>query len=215
MTLHIWIFYALTVMVISAIPGPNMMLVMSHGALYGWRRSMATMLGCMTALLLMITLSAAGLGIFFQTWPRIFDLVRILGAAYLIYLGIRAWHSGGRRPENIQDLAVTRTPIQRPAALYRTGILVTITNPKALLFTVALLPQFMRPQANPWIQFAELIFTFWLIEMSWYMVYAQLGTRISALLRSPRAHQILQRGTGGLFMAIGLTLFVMAALNES
>lgn len=215
MSLHVWIFYVLTVLVISAIPGPNMMLVMSHGALYGWKRSMATMAGCMTALLLMITLSAGGLGLFFQTWPRIFDLVRLIGAAYLIYLGIQAWKAAGQGSKMLSSMTTARLKAHSAATLYRTGMLVTITNPKAILFTVALLPQFMRPHANPWVQFAELIFTFWLIEMSWYMFYAQLGTKISSLLRTPRANQILQRATGSIFMTLGITLFVMAMLNEN
>ena len=205
---HTWLLYALTVAVVSAIPGPNMLLVMSHGARHGWRRSTATMAGCLTALLIMISISAAGLGLLLQAWPRLFDTLRLLGAAYLVYLGVRtlrsAAHTDGwsSAPDDARH---------SPAALYRNGFLVASSNPKAILFAAALLPQFMNPQANWLVQFAQLVLTFAAIEVSWYFVYAAFGDRLGTLLRRGGVARAFHRATGGVFIAFGAA---MAALRN-
>jgi threonine/homoserine/homoserine lactone efflux protein len=93
MNLHTWCLYVATVFVVSAIPGPNMLLVMTHGAQHGLRRSGATMAGCLSALVLMLSVSAAGLGVFLEAWPAMFNALRMIGAAYLVYLGIKAWRA--------------------------------------------------------------------------------------------------------------------------
>ena len=76
MNLHVWWLFVATVFVVSAIPGPNMLLVMTHGARHGLERSTATMAGCLTALVIMLSVSAAGLGVFLEAWPRLFDALR-------------------------------------------------------------------------------------------------------------------------------------------
>ncbi len=81
MNLHTWWLFVATVFVVSAIPGPNMLLVMTHGARHGLRRSTATMAGCMTALVAMLSVSAAGLGVFLEAWPAMFDALRFAGGA--------------------------------------------------------------------------------------------------------------------------------------
>src|ERR1700689_4450139 len=96
MSLHTWWLFAATVFVVSAIPGPNMLLVMTHGAQHGLRRSSATMAGCLSALVLMLAVSAAGLGVFLEAWPAMFNVLRMIGAGYLIYLGVKSWRGRPR-----------------------------------------------------------------------------------------------------------------------
>src|SRR5215471_6188150 len=95
MSVHVWWLFVATVFVISAIPGPNMLLVMTHGARHGLRRAGATMAGCLTALVLMLSVSAAGLGVFLEAWPAMFNALRLGGAAYLVWLGIKSWRAAG------------------------------------------------------------------------------------------------------------------------
>lgn len=216
MTLHLWLLYVLTVLVISGIPGPNMLLLMSHGAIHGLGRSVATMFGCFSALLLMMVVSVAGLGLFLQSWPRLFAVVRVIGALYLLYLGITAW-----RQADLQEAQTASVPSERAEAsqgntattLYRTGFLVAMSNPKAILFTLALVPQFMRYQGNLRLQFGELILTFAVIEFSWYVIYSASGARLSRFLRGPRARYLLQRWTGVIFILLGLSLLGLALGN--
>ena len=81
MSWHTWWLFVGMTFVVSATPGPNMLLVMSHGARFGWRQALMTMAGCMTALLAMMSISAAGLGAVLHTFPAVFDALRYLGAA--------------------------------------------------------------------------------------------------------------------------------------
>src|SRR6478735_12341423 len=87
-----WLFVGMTFFV-SATPGPNMLLVMTCSARHGFRAAVAAMAGCMTALLAMMSISAAGLGALLQAFPTVFDTLRWIGAAYLAYLGIKCWRA--------------------------------------------------------------------------------------------------------------------------
>src|ERR1700730_6983314 len=93
MSLQTWWLFVMMTFVVSATPGPNMLLVMSTSARFGYRAAVATMAGCMTALLAMMSISAAGLGALLQAFPSVFDALRWAGAAYLAYLGIKSWRS--------------------------------------------------------------------------------------------------------------------------
>jgi threonine/homoserine/homoserine lactone efflux protein len=203
--LHTWWLYVATVFVISAIPGPNMLLVMTHGAQHGLRRSSATMSGCLSALVLMLSVSAAGLGVFLKAWPAMFDALRFVGAAYLIYLGVKAWRAPvGDAPAAADDEAAPRAAGSASRwALFRNGFLVASSNPKAILFAAALLPQFIDASRPTLPQFGVLVVTFAVIEVSWYLVYALFGTRIGATLRRRSVAQAFNRLTGGIFVGFG------------
>ncbi|KNA33603.1 amino acid transporter [Burkholderia pseudomallei] len=214
MNLHTWWLFVATVFVVSAIPGPNMLLVMTHGARHGLRRSTATMAGCMTALVAMLSVSAAGLGVFLEAWPAMFDALRFAGAAYLIYLGVKAWRARVDEPSDAQSNAHAEAAAPRASrsgsagqgsrwALFRNGFLVAGSNPKAILFAAALLPQFIDASAPTLPQFGILVATFAVIEVSWYIVYASFGTRIGVTLRSANVAKAFNRLTGGLFVGFG------------
>ncbi|MDR9177352.1 LysE family translocator [Burkholderia multivorans] len=204
MNLHTWWLFVATVFVVSAIPGPNMLLVMTHGARHGLRRSAATMAGCLSALVLMLSVSAAGLGVFLEAWPAMFNALRFAGAAYLIYLGVKAWRaSADDVPAADAEPALRHAANASRWALFRNGFLVAGSNPKAILFAAALLPQFINAAEPTLPQFGMLVATFAVIEVSWYLVYASFGTRIGATLKSRSVAKIFNRLTGGLFVGFG------------
>ena len=213
MSLHTWLLYIATVGVISAIPGPNMLLVMSHGARHGLRRSTATMAGCLSALLLMMGVSAAGLGALLQAWPAVFHTLRLVGAAYLVWLGVRTWRAAaqpgaqaGAQPQQ----AATPRPAERSAwGLYRNGFAVASSNPKAILFAAALLPQFIDPQARALPQFGALLGSFAVIEVSWYLVYAASGAQLGRWLGRVGVARAFARVTGGLFVGFGTAMALL------
>ncbi|WP_246796477.1 LysE family translocator [Burkholderia perseverans] len=206
MSLHTWGLFLATMFVVSAMPGPNMLLVMSHGARYGMRRSAATMAGALLALVLMFLVSAAGLGVFLEAWPRMFDVLRLAGAAYLIYLGVKAWRARVDDAQAVDAAAVAPAAFATPGALFRNGFLVSGSNPKALLFAAALTPQFIDPAAPKLPQFASLVVTLAICEVSWYLVYCGFGTRIGATLKSARVVRIFNRLTGGVFVGFGAAM---------
>lgn len=209
MSLHTWWLYLATVFVVSAIPGPNMLLVMSHGAQYGLRRTSASMAGCLSALVLMLSVSAAGLGVFLQAWPAMFNALRLIGAAYLVYLGIKAWSAPVPDAPAESDAVKAAAPARRASTLYRNGFLVASSNPKAILFAAALLPQFIDASRPTLPQFGVLVATFAVIEVSWYLVYAGCGTRIGATLKSRRVARAFNRLTGGVFVGFGAMMALM------
>ncbi|MGF7129547.1 threonine/homoserine/homoserine lactone efflux protein [Paraburkholderia sp. EB58] len=203
MSLHTWWLFVATVFVVSAIPGPNMLLVMTHGAQHGLRRSSATMAGCLTALVLMLSVSAAGLGVFLEAWPAMFNALRMIGAAYLIYLGVKSWRAPADDAEVHDPDELAAKPVRSRFALFRNGFLVAGSNPKAILFAAALLPQFIDASRPTLPQFGVLVATFAVIEVSWYLVYAGFGTRIGATLKSHNVAKAFNRLTGGVFVGFG------------
>lgn len=198
MSLHTWWLFVLMTFVVSATPGPNMLLVLSHSARFGLRGAMATMVGCMTSLLAMMSISAAGLGALLQMFPAAFDALRLAGAAYLAYLGVKVWRSSVAEPSIEQGRAAA--PAMKSAALCRQGMLVAASNPKAILFAVAFLPQFINPHEIQLPQFAILLSTFAVIEVSWYFVYAVSGKRLAVYLERASVLRVFNRVTGGAFI---------------
>jgi threonine/homoserine/homoserine lactone efflux protein len=209
MTFNTWWLFILMTFVVSATPGPNMLLVMSSSARHGLRAAVATMLGCMTALLAMMSISAAGLGALLQAFPTVFDALRLAGAAYLAYLGIKCW----RAPVEDAVPGETRSPepTAKTGTLYRQGFLVAASNPKAILFAAAFFPQFINPTEAALPQFAILLVTFSVIEVSWYFVYAISGKRLSLYLQRAHVMQAFNRLTGGVF--VGFAALMATARN--
>lgn len=198
MSLQSWWLFVLMTFVVSATPGPNMLLVLSNSARFGLRAAMASMIGCMTALLAMMSISAAGLGALLQMFPAVFDALRLAGAAYLAYLGIKSW----RAPVHDQAIDAPRLvePGMSQPALFRQAMLVAASNPKAILFAVAFLPQFINPQNAQLPQFGILLATFAVIEVSWYFVYAISGKSLAVYLQRASVLRVFNRVTGGAFV---------------
>jgi threonine/homoserine/homoserine lactone efflux protein len=209
MSVQTWWLFVIVTFAISAIPGPNMLLVMSSSARFGFRASTATMAGCMTALQAMMALSAAGLGALLQASPSVFDGLRWAGAAYLAYLGIRSWLSPVSDP--VADTARTTLPPRKPVALFRQGFMVAASNPKAILFAAAFLPQFIHPESAKLPQFVILLSTFAVIESSWYVVYGASGQRLASYLRRSAVMKTFNRLTGGIFVGFAA---IMAAARD-
>ncbi len=205
MSLHTWWLFLATVFVVCAIPGPNMLLVMTHGAQHGLRRSGATMAGCLCAMVAMFAVSAAGLGVFLEAWPAMFNALRLTGAAYLIYLGVKAWRTSADETvaANVHADAAKPARLRSAGSMFRNGFFVAGSNPKAILFAAALLPQFIDASRPTLPQFGLLVATFAVIEVSWYLAYAGFGTRIGARLRSRGVARAFNRLTGGVFVGFG------------
>ncbi len=209
MTMQVWWLFVGITFLVSATPGPNMLQVMSVSVRHGMRHAVMTMAGCMSALLAMMSLSAAGLGALLLTFPEVFKLLRWAGAAYLAWLGLKSW----RAPVHDQsgDAGYQTQPPGGRWGLYRQGLLVALSNPKAILFAAAFLPQFIRPDRPTLPQFVILLATFAVVEIAWYLVYAASGRRLSHWLRRAEVVRLFNRMTGGVF--IGFAVW-MAAVRE-
>jgi threonine/homoserine/homoserine lactone efflux protein len=203
MTLSTWWLFVAMTFVVSATPGPNMLYVMTVSAREGLRAAIVAMAGCMAALLAMMSLSAAGLGALLQSFPAVFDALRLAGAAYLAYLGVKCWrspvHDAAQASGAAAVVAEHRLGLLR-GALFRQGFLVAASNPKAILFAAAFFPQFLDPALAQGPQFAVLLVTFSVIEVGWYFVYAVSGQHLSAYLQRAPVMRAFNRLTGGVFV---------------
>lgn len=210
MSLHTWWLFVMMTFVVSATPGPNMLLVMSTSARDGMRAAIVNMAGCMTSLMLMLSLSAAGLGALLQAFPAVFDGLRLLGAAYLAYLGVQCWRSPvADRPAEPGTSGIAPVAPGGTWAQFRQGALVAASNPKAILFAAAFFPQFLDPAAEQLPQFAILLGTFAVVEVSWYFVYAASGKQLAGYLRRATVMRAFNRLTGGVF--VGFAALMAAA----
>ena len=196
MSPHLWWIYVTAVFLISATPGPNMLHVMAQSIAHGPRKALATMAGLMSAVLLCLIASALGLGALLKASPRLFDVLRYAGVAYLVWLGIKAW----RAPVDMGDAP---RPAKSDHALFATGLLTGLSNPKLIIFAAALFPQFIVLDRPFWTQLAILIASFVVIESFWYGVYALGGGRLKRWLAPANRQRLFNRGTGLLFIGFG------------
>jgi threonine/homoserine/homoserine lactone efflux protein len=197
MALHSWWLYVTAVFLIAGTPGPNMLHVMVQSIHHGPQRAIFSMTGLMSAVLLCLLASAAGLGALLKASPGLYDVLRYAGAAYLIWLGIKAW----RAPlgETEADPHTRRSA----RALYATGLATGMSNPKLIIFAAALFPQFLDTSRPFWIQLAILVASFVVIEGFWYGVYALGGRSLAAWLAPANRQRLFNRATGVMFVGFG------------
>jgi threonine/homoserine/homoserine lactone efflux protein len=213
MNLSTWWLFVTATFLISAAPGPNMLLIMNQSVRFGLRASIFSMAGCMTALMIMFTLSALGLGVILQNAPLVFDALRWLGAGYLAYLGYKVW-TAPVTPITSETSAEANAQthsshIPSAKTLFRTGFFTAGSNPKALLFAAALLPQFIQADLPQVPQLLILLATFSVLEILWYFIYALGGLSMAQQLRKPNVLRWFNRVTGGAFIGFAGLMAVM------
>jgi threonine/homoserine/homoserine lactone efflux protein len=202
--LNTWLLFVVTVFFVSATPGPNMLLAMSHGIRFGVRGALPTMAGLLCALGLIMAASVAGLGALLAASETVFTLVKYAGAGYLVWLGYQAWCAPVGETA-CTPVAVVEAPISG-GQRFRTGFLVAMSNPKAFVFFAALFPQFTRADMPQLPQWLALAITFYVIESSWQLAYVYGGASLRLWLTNPRRQRLINRLAGGSFMAAGIAL---------
>lgn len=201
MALHTWLIYLLAVVGLSLTPGPNSLLVLTHGALHGHRRTLFTVAGGALGFVSLIALSMLGIGALLQTASGALTVLKVVGGAYLVWLGIQLW----RAPPLKLDAATAGEALDhRGRVLFRQGLFSAVSNPKVLLFYGAFLPQFIDPARDLLLQFAILAATFAGIEAVVEVLLARLAHRVRPWLE--RTGRTFNRVCGGLFAAMGAAL---------
>ena len=199
MTWQTWSLYALAAIGLSLTPGPNGLLALTHGALHGTKKTLATIVGGSLGFGLIIGLSMFGIGALLATWAGLLVIMKWLGGAYLVWLGIQLIRS-----EPIDISRSKNVGNGRFRTLFRQGFISAVSNPKGILFFVAFLPQFVNPRESLFTQFLLMAITFMVIEFVYEFTVASLADRIKPLL--VRAGKNFNRVFGGVFIAIGVLL---------
>ncbi|MBH9575460.1 LysE family translocator [Inhella proteolytica] len=194
-----WLLYLLASIGLSASPGPNGLLALTHGALHGRRRALNTILGGALGFVVLIALSMFGIGALLQASAQALTVLKWAGGAYLVFLGVQVWRS----PPIELELGGDARPLSG-LAMFRQGLLSALTNPKALLFFAAFLPQFIDPARSLALQFALMAGTFAVVEIVTEFLLASLAQRLRPWLK--RVGRRFNQACGGAFMAIGIAL---------
>ncbi|CAI8983880.1 homoserine/homoserine lactone efflux protein [Pseudomonas sp. IT-P74] len=206
----LWLFF-MALAVVYLLPGPDMILLLQTGARQGKGAALATAVGLGIARGCHVALAALGLAALFKAAPWTFDVVRLAGAAYLLWIGIQCLRTTMLPSLNSADTTGEKL---RWGAAIRRGLLTNLLNPKALLFCSVLLPQFINPQAGPVLgQFATLGVVLVGIGLLFDSAYALVGAALGRWLqRSPSAQRLQQWLFGSLLIGFAVRLtFVQQA----
>ncbi|MBT9474730.1 LysE family transporter [Polaromonas sp.] len=205
MDIHTWTAYFLAATLIAISPGSGAILAMSHGLNYGVRRTHTTIAGLQAGLLVILLVAGAGVGSLLVASELAFSMVKTLGAAYLIYLGWSQWRSTSTlTPESGTSTDADVLPAGRR---WLSGFLTNVTNPKGIVFMVAVLPQFISPGRPLWLQLLVIALTTLAVDTVVMHGYAFAASRLQTLFKNAQAIKLQNRVFGGLLMAVGTGLF--------
>ncbi|MFJ4455750.1 LysE family transporter [Pseudomonas sp. NPDC089392] len=202
MSMEVWLGFFAACWVISLSPGAGAIASMSSGLQYGFWRGYWNALGLQLGLILQIAIIAAGVGAVLAASATAFQFIKWFGVAYLVYLAYKQWRA---LPMDMSDESAVR-PIGKPLSLVFRGFLVNVSNPKALVFMLAVLPQFINPHAPLLPQYVAITVTMVSVDLLVMAGYTGLASRVLRLLRTPKQQKRLNRTFAGLF--IGAATFL-------
>lgn len=202
MTWQLWLAFLGAAIVIALTPGPGAVQSMATGLTHGVKRGYWSIFGLEVGLMLQLTLVAIGLGAAVASSMVAFTVIKWLGVAYLAYLAVRQWRSAAIDLSAQVDRGVDGG---RTSLLIR-GFLVNATNPKGLLFFLAVMPQFVVPTAPLLPQYLTIGITMTAVDLIVMGLYTALSVRLLTWLRTPRQQTVLNRAISGLFATAAVVL---------
>ncbi|GAA4120244.1 LysE family translocator [Aminobacter aganoensis] len=198
MSFESWAAFAAASAVLLVIPGPTILLVVSYALGQGWRTALPMAVGVALGDFTAMTLSMLGIGALLAASATVFTIVKWIGAAYLIYLGIKLFRAGGSLD------AKPRTDAASAVKMMAHAWIVTALNPKSITFFVAFLPQFLDRSGDFWTQMLVFELTFLTLAFANAFGYALVAARARSVVSNPRAIRIFNRTGGTLLVGAGI-----------
>lgn len=196
-----WMAFVAASAIMLAIPGPTILLVISYALGHGRKASSATVAGVALGDFTTMTASMLGLGALLAASAALFTVLKWVGAAYLIYLGIKIW----RAPVSGEGAGEAQTKgRERPLKIFLHTYVVTALNPKSIIFFVAFLPQFLTPSLPFWPQVMIFEVTFLVLATCNAALYGLLASAARNSIRKPNVQRIVNRTGGSLLIGAGL-----------
>ena len=201
MPIEHWLAFATASAILVAIPGPTVLLVISYALAHGRKSALATVLGVGLGDFTSMTCSMVGLGAFLLTSATLFTILKWIGAAYLIYMGIKLWRAPvvGAREEGAEDTGETR-----PLRIFLHAYIVTALNPKGIIFFIAFLPQFLDTSRPVVPQMLICGATFLVLAITNSALYALMAAAARQTIRKPAVQRRVNRVGGSLLIGAGL-----------
>lgn len=207
MSFQVWFAFMLACWVISLSPGAGAIASMSSGLNYGFKHGYWNAIGLQLALIIQIMIVATGVGVLFATTPWAFQVVKWFGVIYLLYLAYVQWTAPA------QNIDIQTEQKNTPAlVLVFKGFIVNMSNPKAIVFLLAVLPQFLDLNQPQWIQYVIMAITMVVIDLMVMAAYTGLASKILRLLRSPRQQKYLNRSFAVMF---GCAAALLSAIQQT
>lgn len=206
MELHVYLAFVIATAIMISLPGPSVLLTIAHSISFGWKSALSTVAGETMGIAVQLAIAAIGLTSLLNGVAEAFEWIRWGGAAYLVYLGIKQWRSAGE-PLKIETSSVSRTN------LFVQGLIVTIPNPKSLIFIAAFLPQFIDTTRPLGLQFIFIVPTFLVITFTVTSIWALAAGKARGFLQSQKAFKSVLRTAGGLMIIAGVGLALARRSN--
>ncbi|KJG36484.1 homoserine transporter [Photobacterium angustum] len=201
MSMDIWLTFLCASILLSLIPGAGAISTMSNTIKHGFKSTLINNLGLQTGNLINIIIVGAGLGALLAKSETAFSVIKWIGVIYLIYLGYQKFREAGEISLN-QDNNVSTSYMK----LFSKAIIVNITNPKSIMFLVALLPQFLTASGSHWYQLAVLGTTMIVVDLLIMIGYSLLATRLMRIVKDARHMKLQNQIFGSLFIGAGALL---------
>ncbi len=203
MDFSLWLALFLAAWAISISPGPGAVASMAAGLRYGIWPGAALVCGLITGYTIQFIISVVGVAAVIKTSPLLFEVIKWVGVSYLIYLGIKQYRS----PVSMVRVDVSTMPSATAGKLFMQGFLVDITNPKAAIFLLAVIPQFVDTTRPLMLQYVLICLTLCLVDLVIMLCYVALAANLVKLLKNPHLTARINKIFG--------VCFVLAALSMS
>ncbi|GAA0406359.1 LysE family translocator [Cocleimonas flava] len=198
-----WLLFVAVAIAAVMSPGPAILLAISNSVRFGLSKVFLSTLGNVSGLFLLSIAAIFGLGAVLKTSTTLFLIVKVIGAAYLIYLGVKQW----RTKANFFDGTIPQTSVVKPKSIkryYLEGFFIAMTNPKAILFFTALFPQFLNTQESLSMQFFIMTLTLMLMSFIALMTYGLLASKAKRWFAEGERTKWFNRVLGSVFISIGI-----------
>jgi len=200
---QVFVSFVLATTLMIALPGPSVLLTIAHSLSFGWRRALITVGGATLGIAVQLLVAVIGIGGLINFVAATFDLLRWAGAAYLVYIGVKVWMGA-------DDLAPLGSAVDaRPNGLLMQGLVITVFNPKSLLFIAAFLPQFVDVHRPVAAQFLIIVPVFLLITFVVTSAWAIVSGVINRFIRSSATLAILFRLAAVMIVLSGVSMVVV------
>jgi threonine/homoserine/homoserine lactone efflux protein len=207
-TIAPWLAFAVASAILLVIPGPTVLLVVSYALGQGWRAALPVAIGVALGDFTAMTLSLLGIGALLAASTALFTALKLIGAAYLIWLGVKLWRAGDSLD------ADPRTEVASKTRMLAHAWLVTALNPKSITFFVAFLPQFVSPSVDFLTQMVVFEATFLVLAFANALGYGLIASRARAVVRNPRAIRAINRIGGSLLIGAGAAAATMRTARD-
>ena len=205
MDFSLWLALFLAAWAISISPGPGAVASMAAGLRYGMWPGAALVCGLITGYTIQFIISVVGVAAVIKTSPLLFEAIKWVGVSYLIYLGIKQYRS----PVSMVRVDVSTMPSATAGKLFMQGFLVDITNPKAAIFLLAVIPQFVDTTRPLMLQYVLICLTLCLVDLVIMLCYVALAANLVKLLKNPHMTARINKIFGVCFVLAALSMAFM------